>query len=103
MQAHIAGLIAVWLLTGCVAMTPEGQRVRLVRDSRTVDSCKYISQIASTSYWGGLAAKGLAEDNAAAELRNQAAQAGGDTLLLVTSRVGMSATRMSGNVYRCLK
>jgi hypothetical protein len=68
-----------------------------------IDGCAFISQVSSSSHWGGIAAQGLAEDNASAELRNQAAQAGGDTLLLVTSRVGMSGARMTGDIYRCRK
>jgi hypothetical protein len=68
-----------------------------------VDGCGFISQVSSSSNWGEIVAQGAAEDNATAELRNQAAQAGGDTLLLVTSRIGMSGARMTGDVYRCRK
>lgn len=96
-------LLCAAALSGCVGVTLEGERVRLASESRMVDSCAFISQVSSSSHWGGIAAQGIAEDNATAELRNQAAQAGGDTLLLVTSRVGMSGARMTGDVYRCRK
>jgi hypothetical protein len=96
-------LLSAATLSACVSVTPEGERVRLASESRMVDGCAFVSQVSSSSHWGGIAAQGVAEDNATAELRNQAAQAGGDTLLLVTSRVGMSGARMTGDVYRCHK
>jgi hypothetical protein len=96
-------LLAAITLTACVSVSPEGERVRLASDARMIDGCAFVSQISSSSNWGGIAAQGVAEDNATADLRNQAAQAGGDTLLLVTSRVGMSGARMTGDVYRCGK
>jgi len=101
MRTILTALIALSFLTGCVGVTPEGEGVRVVNDSRMVDGCEYLAQASSGSLWGGIAARGLAEDNTTADLRNQAARAGGDTLLLVSSRIGMSGTRMTGYVYRC--
>jgi hypothetical protein len=96
-------LISLLTVSACVSVTPEGERVRLATDGRMIEGCIFISQVSASSNWGGIAAQGVAEDNATADLRNQAAQAGGDTLLLVTSRVGMSGARMTGDVYRCRK
>lgn len=97
-----SGVAVVGLaLSGCVSTTQEADRIRVVSDKADLSSCQFIAQITASSYWGGVAATGLAYNNALNDLRNQVAQRGGNRLYLVNSSNTIGGTNMIGDAYRC--
>ncbi len=96
----VSSIIAIGLF-GCVSTTPEGAKVKTTRNSERVEGCDLIDDIESSSNWGGFAATGAAHDNALAELKNKAAEIGGNIILFSNVSNTMGGTRMSGEVYKC--
>lgn len=93
-------IIVALLLSGCVSLTAGGGRVRVVNSPQHVEKCKLISQVTSSSSWGGLAS-GVAFDNAMNELKNKAAEMGGNTVYTTTMLSSWGGTRMIGDAYDC--
>lgn len=78
-------------LVGCMSLSPEAQSVRLVKKADEVKNCtsvKYIDVHANTEI-------GMAHSETA--LRNEAAAAGADTVLMLSKFYG------TGTAYRCVK
>jgi uncharacterized protein DUF4156 len=95
------GLLCLLLLAGCVSLTPEGERVRVVRNPNAVQACtKLGDQLESISGWGGVFLGGAGLENNKATLRNQAAKLGGDTLLILQERATY-APQTYAEAYRC--
>ena len=87
---------AVYLLlalgtAGCVALTPEGARVRVTRAPADVEPCAALGTVEE-------GAPSLSRGQAVAQLRNAAGRNGGDTLLL--SGKGWKRDT-AGMAYRC--
>lgn len=93
-------LLLLVMLTGCVTLSEQGSRVRVVSNPDAVKGCKYLAQVTSSSSWGGLAS-GLAFDNAMAELKNKTAQIGGDTAFTSVMLSSWGGTRIVGDAYAC--
>ena len=93
-------ILMLIVVSGCTTLTPQGSSVRVVRDIRIAGDCKYITPIASSSAWGGLAS-GVAYDNAMAELKNKTAETGGNTILMSETLSSWGGTRMVGDAYLC--
>lgn len=98
MRIAVIGVLVLGL-AGCAVATPAGEKVRLVGESRMVDSCAFISQVTSSSIWG----ESYGDESTDADLRNKAAAAGGDTLLVVTTNVNRTGAKKTGDAYRCRK
>jgi uncharacterized protein DUF4156 len=87
------------LLTGCVSITPDGERVRVVRNANYVKDCKSLGEVTSRSAWGGMMTEvGYESDSRA--LRNDTAARGGNTVLIHTEREGFG-TYTRGEAFRC--
>lgn len=82
-------------------LSREAVAVRVVRDVQFIKGCKYIQTVDSSSGWGGFAATGVGYNSAMNELKNNAAQVGANTLLIVVLENSMGGTNMSGDAYRC--
>lgn len=95
-------IFVAFFLCGCVSLTAGGGKVRVVNSPQHVEDCKLISQVTSSSSWGGLAS-GVAFDNAMNELKNKAAEMGGDTVYTTTMLSSWGGTRMIGDAYLCRK
>lgn len=95
-------LISLFALTGCMTtLSREAVTVRVVRDAQFVKGCKYIQTVDANSSWGGFAATGVGYNSAMNELKNNTAQVGGNTLLIVVLENSMGGTNMTGDAYRC--
>jgi hypothetical protein len=93
---RILAVAPVFLLLSCatVALSPEGERVRMVNDNASVAGCTLVGTVdASTS-----------EAEAAYNtLRNKAAAIGADTILVPRNRLGIADPPTSAPAYRCAK
>jgi len=90
------------LAAGCATiLTGKGALVRVTNQVDQVKDCKYLGQVTSSSSWGGFAATGIAFDNALNELKNKAAEMGGNVLLTQVISNTMGGTRMLGDAYYC--
>jgi hypothetical protein len=79
---------AIVLAAGCASVKPGSEAVRLTRESKEVAGCKEIGSVHS---WVNFSFR-----DAQNQLRNQALDAGGDTVL-VTSHFGDDL----GTAYNC--
>jgi hypothetical protein len=92
-------LLLVLALAGCVSLTPDGERVRVVRNSNHVRDCRLLGNVESLSGHGGVAGD-LGFENNKATMRNDTAKLGGDTLLVLEER-GSMFPKSFGEAYRC--
>jgi hypothetical protein len=91
-------------LPACVTtkLTPDAEAVRVVSDAQAVTGCTYVAEVeGGDSMNGGLLGQGAAEENAYRRLKNAAAKAGANTVLLATSRTGTSGSKYRGAAYTC--
>ncbi len=98
----VAVLLTTVLLTGCVSMSPAGERVRVVRNANLVKDCAPLGEITELSGFGGLLLADVGYENNQRSMRNEVAQRGGDTLLLYGERLGpIAASQTQGEAFRC--
>ncbi|WP_437890744.1 DUF4156 domain-containing protein [Phytobacter sp. V91] len=111
---YLAGIVgAALLLAGCSAgneLSASGQNVRFVEDKPGAD-CQYLGTTSGKqSNWlsGQHGEEGGSMRGAANDLRNQAAQMGGNVIFGVTSPTQgflssfvPTASEMNGQVYKC--
>ncbi len=101
MARLIRATVVTVMLAGCVSLTPEAERVRMVRNPNDVLSCTKLGGLESTSWaWGGFAAAAGLENNKA-DIQNRTAALGGDTVLLLQERATYLAPHTYGEAYRC--
>jgi hypothetical protein len=84
------------LLSGCVSVSEEGQKVRVTSNPDIVKGCEFLGNVSATSGWGGAAGTGLAGSNTEKSLQNKTAQLHGNVLFVVASGI-----HASGEAYRC--
>jgi uncharacterized protein YbjQ (UPF0145 family) len=95
---------SVLLLTACVTtdLTPAGEKVRVTSNPDAVRGCTLVGEIVGRDRMnGGMAGQGAAEENAMRRMKNQAAEMGADTVLMVTAATGFSGSIQRGEGYRC--
>ncbi len=100
MKAYLA-IAAVLTLGACSMATTTGSTVQIASERSAVAGCAPLGQIQSSSYWGGVAATGLAYNEAMNDLKNKTAERGGTHVVLVNSSNTVGGTNMIGDVYRC--
>ena len=86
--------------TGCVSLTPEGQRVRITNNPDVVRGCEFVGNLRSGSMLGG----GVGEERAQVDMQNETARLGGNVLYLTSSYGGANmgaGAWSSGEAYRC--
>ena len=83
-------------LPSCVSVTAAGEKVRVTANPDVVRGCEFLTNLSSTSGWGGPAGTAGGTANNEATLRNDTAARGGNVLYLLQS--GVHAT---GEAYRC--
>src|SRR5258708_33438711 len=76
------GLLICLVLTGCVTLTPAGERVRVVKTKNAVAGCLYLGKVAVSGpvYTASGGFVGAAADRAT-NRKNKTAEMGGNTLL----------------------
>lgn len=95
-------IFAAIFSSGCATtLSNKGSLVRVTSQAEEVKDCKYLGQVTSSSSWGGFAATGLGFENAMNELKNKAAEMGGNVLLTQVISNTMGGTRMIGDAYYC--
>lgn len=99
---NLIPLAVLLVLAGCTSLTPAGQQVRVTENDTVVQGCEYLGSVrASDRLNGGLVGAATAENNVEKRLQNQAAEKGGDTVLMKVHDAGMSGASARGEVYRC--
>ena len=93
-------IVIVMVTTGCATLTPEGERIRVVRNALVVRDCASLGEITATSGWGGLLAERAGLESNARALRTRTAERGGDTVLILAER-GTFMPNTIGEAYRC--
>lgn len=81
----------VVLLTACVSLAPEAEKLRVTSDNSQVAGCKILGQVTSQPPYVG-------PNDGVNQLRNNAAALGADTLLLTSSGALRGKTGMA---YQC--
>ena len=94
-------ILSAAALAGCSTTTPVSQNVVLVSEQAAVERCASLGQIQAQSWWGGVAATGIAYNDALASMKNQTAERGGTHLLMINSSNTLGGTNMIGDAYRC--
>jgi hypothetical protein len=87
-------------VTGCVSLTPEGQRVRITNNPDVVRGCEFVGNLRSGSMLGG----GTGEERAQVDMQNETARLGGNVLFLTSSHGGPNlgaGAWSAGEAYRC--
>ncbi|HEV7488240.1 MAG TPA: DUF4156 domain-containing protein [Thermoanaerobaculia bacterium] len=97
-----------WLLllfaTACITtqLTPEGMKVRVTSNPEAVHGCTLIGEVKGADHLnGGIMGQGAAQETAMRELKNRAAAAGANVVLMVTSTTNTSGSVQLGEGYRC--
>jgi len=93
--------LAILLMVGCTSLTPGGAKVRVTSNQDAVKGCELKGAVKGTSS----NALGSSAENANIEMRNNAAEMGADTVLLMTeTAIGRwSEARTTGEAYDCSK
>jgi uncharacterized protein YbjQ (UPF0145 family) len=101
----IASLLgALCFISSCATpLTDLGANVRVTNQYQEVSQCKKLVQITSSSNWGGVAATGVGFESAMNQLKNKAAQMGGNAIKTLAISNTMGGTSMIGDVYKCPK
>ena len=92
-------LLAATLVGGCISLTPGGERVRLERNPNAVKECVALGQMSAIPKY----INGTGWSQNEKTLRNETAQLGGDTVLILQERFGGLTARTFGEAYRCGK
>lgn len=108
---------ALLLLAGCAAtqLTTAGQQVRVThQEPESGEDCKYLGTVTGSqggALTGGLTSNENLETGALNDLRNKAAEMGGNLVVILTQRAGQTISTtgsgeqtnvtMTGNVYSC--
>jgi uncharacterized protein YbjQ (UPF0145 family) len=96
--------IAIFLLAGCVrvALEPGAETVRVTASQEAIKGCKSLGLVKGADrVQGGIIGQGAAEDNAMTRIRNHAHQMGANTVLMISSRAGMSGSSAQGEAFAC--
>jgi hypothetical protein len=101
MKRTIVLLIFYIPFVSCVSLSGQGEEVFVTSDPESIEGCKFIGQVASSSSWGVIGATDAAYDNAMNELRNKAGQKGASVVLTTTISNTMGGVRMVGMAYEC--
>jgi len=102
MKKIVCGLL--FLTTACVTtqLTPEGAKVRVTSNPEAVKGCTLIGEVKGADHMnGGTMGQGFAQETAMRELKNRAAAAGANVVLMVTSTTNTSGSVQLGEGYRC--
>lgn len=91
-----------WMVAAlaCCAASAAQAQVRLVRDSGAVAGCARLTEVTGSSLIGGALGQ-VGYENMLSEMREKAAAAGGNHLLLIDTQTGMMGARGIGEAYRC--
>lgn len=95
MKRIIVLLMFYILLTSCVSLSTQGEKVLVTSNPERIEGCKFIDQIASSSILIGLKANGVAYNHARNELKNEARQLGANVVLTSTD------SNTVGEAYEC--
>jgi uncharacterized protein YbjQ (UPF0145 family) len=90
--------------TSCVTtqLTPDGAKVRVTSNPEAVHGCALVGEVKGADHMnGGTMGQGAAQETAMRELKNRAAAAGANVVLMVTSTTNTSGSVQLGEGYRC--
>jgi len=101
-RAYAIPLVVVVTLAGCVYLSPEAERVRVVHESAEVSGCATLGPVSRTDpTWSFTYQSWKSNENA---LRADTAALGGDTLLIRQERFSAAeGPRTVGEAYRCAR
>jgi uncharacterized protein YbjQ (UPF0145 family) len=97
-------LLLMFFAVGCITtqLTPEGAKVRVTSNPDAVRGCALVGEVKGADHMnGGLMGQGAAQETAMRELKNRAAAAGANVVLMVTSTTNTSGSVQLGEGYRC--
>lgn len=103
MKRSLSILLSMMLFS-CVTTTlsPAAERVRVTSNPEAVRGCTLVGELRGADHMnGGFAGQGAAEENAMRRLKNEAAEKGADTVLIITSTTNTSGSTIRGEGYRC--
>ena len=99
MRIRLLVTLTAFALCACVtALTQAGSQVRVTSNADVVSGCEFLGQVAGSSQ-SGVASR--AERDVMNELRNMAADLGGNVVFLTTSTSGYAGRASVGEAYRC--
>jgi hypothetical protein len=96
--------VAILAAAGChrIALTPQEEAVRVIRDPAQVTRCRAVKEIESSDRLsGGLVNREKAEANTYMILKQKAAKLGANTVLINSASSGMAGAGMKGTAYVC--
>ena len=101
MRDTLPGLCSALMLSACVtALTQGGSSVRVTSNPDVVSECEFLGEVQGSSQTGGALA-GRGDRDAMNEVRNAAAELGGNVVFLMTSSAGFTGARSRGEAYKC--
>ncbi len=96
--------IAILAVAAChrIALTPQEEAVRVIRDPALVTRCRAVKEIESSDRLsGGLVNREKAEANTYMILKQKAAKLGANTVLINSASSGIAGAGMKGTAYAC--
>ena len=97
---HLVQALLLLAIAGCAAkpLNPQAQKVHLVTSEPK--DCEYLGEVTGNQgdfFTGGWTSNANLETGARNDLKNQAAQMGGNTVQLLTTRAGQTGSFGVGN------
>lgn len=75
--------------------------VRMTRDRDVVKGCKFIVTVQGSSLHGGLFFQNVGRNSATNEIKNDAAEAGANMILINQLDSGFGGASANGEAYKC--
>lgn len=99
-MVRVFAVVAVAVLTGCVTVSPEAEKVQVHSQVSTLlDSCKKLGPV--TGSGSRAIAYRHAVETAKVKLREAAYHAGGDTVAIVNQDTHLGEVRLQGVALKC--
>ena len=95
-------LTFLFLVVSCASLSEKGKKVRLTRHGESVKGCTFIEQVEVSTALSGTG-QIAANDSLRIQIRNSAADLGGNVVLLQEQMKTYAGNKMYGDVYRCQK
>jgi hypothetical protein len=99
----VAAPVVAAYAVGTVYLSKDRAKILVTEDESVIKNCEFVKNVTSSTAWGGLLLKNKAQEKVIADLTEESAQAGANTLLIRSKRKSFTESWATGNAYRCPK
>lgn len=94
-------LSSMVVVSACATAGPTTDSVRVAVADQEVAACSHVGDVRGDHNLYGGAMVQIAINDATAQIKNQTAKLGGNTVLITSSVAHWAGANMSGKAYRC--